>query len=200
MRTVVAAMLFVLLLQTGWAGEKPSDLPETAAPDMGPRFSVAFLAGQRGVKAEYFEPVYGSAKMFYRGEIGYRAARQVEIVLGAEYFKAEGELTFTKEPSTLTITPLELGARALLGKSKLVPYLGAGLGLYMIKEENVIGTVDEKKTGFYGEGGVKFRVIPAVFVDARVKYVMVKLETGGDEPISADLGGLAFAAGIGFSF
>ena len=97
-------------------------------------------------------------------------------------------MTYTKEETKLKIIPVELGARYLIkvgNGCSLFPYIGAGAGYYMYKEENVIGTVDEKKIGFFAEGGLRFYLMSSFFIDAKVKNVFLKVD-------DLQLGGFAF--------
>ncbi len=110
-----------------------------------------------------------------------------------------GKLTYTLETTTLKIFPLELGVRYLFPlsetcKVKLFPYLGAGAGYYMIKEDNPIGNLDEKRTGFFMEGGLRFYLVKSFFIDAKLKDVLVKSKAG------IKVGGFAYMAGLGISF
>jgi hypothetical protein len=70
-------------------------------------------------------------------------------------------------------------------------------GINLYKEENVIGTMDEVKFSFFGEGGLQFRFTPLLFLDLKVKYIFLKV----DGPAArVDLGGLALIGGMGISF
>jgi hypothetical protein len=170
----------------------------------GPKsFSITLGVGIRNFSEDLFKEVYEGTPMIYSVDIAMRIMKSLEVFLHTDYLSIDGKTTFTGEVTTLKITPVELGARFLIGskkpcKQKLFPYLGGGVGYYMIKEEFEGGTplepVDEKRLGFFAEGGLRFYVIKSVFIDAKLKYIGLKSEGG------TQMGGLAYMGGIGFSF
>ena len=176
------------------AAEEPCD-PKT--------FSITLGAGVRNFSENQFKEVYDGTPLIYSIDFAMRVVQPLEVFLHSDFLSIDGKTTFTNEDTTLKITPLELGLRYILDqkkscKQKVFPYLGAGVGYYMIKEEFAAGVpiepVDEKRLGFFGEGGVRFYVVKAVFIDAKLKFISLKSEE------SIQLGGLAYMGGIGFSF
>ncbi len=166
-------------------------------------FSITLGAGVRNFSADEFKEVYEGTPMVYSVDVAMKIRKSLEVFLHTDFLSIDGETTFTRENTTLKITPIELGARFLIGfkepcKQKLFPYLGAGVGYYMIKEEFEAGSplepVDEKRVGFFAEGGSRFYLIKSVFIDAKLKYIAFTSEN------STQMGGLAYMGGIGFSF
>ena len=168
-------------------------------------YSLTIDAGLRnitGVKDQNFnnlyEEVYGKNNLIYALDVGYNFGKYFQVFLRGEYFSAKGELTFTKEETTLTIIPMEMGFRFkyMLGREMVYPYIGLGGGYYLCKEENVIGTVEEGKIGFFGEIGCNIYFVKSFFFDLKAKYSVIKID--GAETV--DLGGLALMGGFGISF
>jgi hypothetical protein len=167
------------------------------------RFSLSVGVGMRNFSEELYKDVYGSSAISYNVDFGVKILESLEIFLHTDYFSTSGELTYTNEETTLKIIPIELGARYLLSvnkkcKPRLFIYFGGGGGYYMYKEENVIGTIDEKKIGFFVEGGFRFYFMKAFFFDAKVKNVFLKVDVSEGDKI--ELGGLSYMGGIGISF
>jgi outer membrane protein W len=167
-------------------------------------FSLSIGAGIRNVKGiedetgtNLYTEVYGKNNIAYSIDLGYQVHKSLQVFLHSDYFSVNGKLTYTEEDTELKIIPIELGVRYFWGKKRIFPYIGAGTGYYMYKEENVIGTVDEKKFGFFGEGGLKYQFTEMFFIDLKVKYIFLKVD-GAEEQV--DLGGLALTGGIGISF
>lgn len=190
------AVIFILLGSAffAYAGEEPCD-PKS--------FSITLGAGVRNFSNEDFKDVYEKTPLVYSIDIAIRIMRPLEVFLHTDYLSIKGKTTYTHEDTTLKITPIELGARFLLVskkscKRKLFPYLGAGAGYYMIKEEFPGGTplepVDEKKVGFFAEGGLRFYLIRSMFIDAKIKYIGLRSEN------DTQMGGTAYIGGLGFSF
>lgn len=160
------------------------------------KFSLSVGAGMRSVADDLYKDVYDGSGITYSIDFGVRLGQALEAFLHTDYFTRDGELTFSAEETTLTIIPIELGARYLIKADKnckLYPYIGAGAGYYMYKEENFIGTVDDKKFGFFVEGGVRYYLMSSFFIDAKVKNVFLKVE-------DVKLGGFAFMGAVGLSF
>lgn len=168
------------------------------------KFSFSIGAGTRGVSDALFDQVYEKAPIVYGVDLAYKVMPTVEVFLHTDYYKQDGQTTWTQETTTLKIFPLELGVRLFANfmkqkdtKIKLHPYVGAGAGYYMVKEENPIGDWDEKGLGFFIEGG--FRVVfSSIFVDLKFKNIMLKVDhaQGGD----VKMGGFAILGGLGVTF
>jgi len=194
MKKIIVVCLVLLGSVIVSAADRPCD-PKT--------FSITIGAGVRNFSEELFDNVYEDTPLIYSIDVAVRVMRPLEIFLHSDYLSIDGKTTYTKEDTSLKIFPLELGARFLIGpkqscKQKLFPYIGAGGGYYMIKEEFASGSpmenVDEKRMGFFAEGGIRFYALSSVFVDAKLKYITVKSEN------STQLGGFAYMGGIGISF
>ena len=159
------------------------------------KFSFTIGAGVRGIAAGHFSDVFSGTNLCYSVDIAYKFMKSGEIFLHSDYLSIEGETDYTKEKTTFSITPIELGFRLLLGKKKFVTYFGLGGGYYSYKDEHPeLLTVSESKIGFFGEGGLKFYFSKSIFFDLKVKYIMLKSEN------DTDLGGLTYIGGIGLRF
>ena len=164
----------------------------------GEKFSFCLGAGIRNVTEERYEEVYGKNNITYSADIGLKIFGSLELFLHTDYLKCDGKLTFSKENTTLTITPIELGARYMLGNKIIKPYIGAGMGYYTYKEENFIGTIDDNKTGFFAEGGIRFLVTKPLFIDLKFKYISLNIKN--DEGSDIQLGWISYMGGIGVTF
>jgi hypothetical protein len=160
-----------------------------------PAFSVAIGAGARYFSGDE-EGVHNTFNLAFSLDIAYRFGKSIEVFVHTDYVSATGELSLTKEETTLTIIPAEAGGRFLFKGKNFVPYFGAGLGLYLIKEENPIGTVEENGFGFFAEAGARI-YINIFFFDIKAKYLFLSI-TPVDE--SKNLGGFYILGGFGFSF
>ncbi len=162
------------------------------------KFSFYLGAGIRNVTEERYEEVYGKNNITYSADIGFKIFRSLELFLHTDYFKCDGKLTFSKENTTLTIIPIELGARYILSNKIIKPYIGAGMGYYTYKEENFIGTIDDNKTGFFAEGGIRLFVTKPLFIDLKFKYISLNIKN--NEGSDIQLGGISYMGGIGVTF
>jgi hypothetical protein len=192
MKKLIFILVFLIGICSAYAGEKT--------------YSLTLNAGLRNITGindengnNLYEEVYGKNNLIYGIDIGYNFGKFFQAFLHGEFFTAKGELSFSKEETTLTIIPLEIGARVkyMLGRQMFYPYFGVGAGYYLYKEENLIGTVDDGQFGFFTEGGINVYFLDYLFLDLKMKYIIFKVD-GVNEKV--DLGGLALMGGIGFSF
>ncbi len=181
--------LLILLLGIGLVQAKPT----SANYNM---FSVALGAGVRNFSGDT-DDVYNLVNLSFCLDIGFRFTRSFEVFLHTDFLTAKGNLTITDEETTITIIPIEAGGRFLMSNSNFCPYLGAGLGFYLINEENPIGTIDESNLGFFAEAGLKYFFGKRIFIDVKLKYVMLSIRP---ENTSINLGGPTALVAFGFSF
>lgn len=159
------------------------------------KFSIEFGAGVRGISAEHFNSIFSGTNLCYSVDIAYKIFKSGEIFIHSDYLAIEGETDYTKEKTTFSIIPAELGYRLLLGSKSFIPFIGIGGGYYSYTDEHPgLLTVSESKLGFFGEGGIKFYFSKSIFLGLRLKYIMLNSEN------ETNLGGLAYTGSIGFSF
>jgi len=198
MKKLILLMSVILLIGFHFINAEEYEFKEGEPCDY-KTFSFTVGAGARNFSETLFKDVYGSTGIIYSFDFAAKVWKTVEAFLHTDYLSETGKLTFTGEDTTFKLIPIELGARYLLPtkktcNAKLLLYIGAGAGYYLIKEENPIGTIDEKKVGFFGEGGFRFYFAGSLFIDAKLKYTILKSEN------DTNLGGLSYMGGIGISF
>jgi opacity protein-like surface antigen len=160
-------------------------------------FIVLEAKGQYFSPSErYFRDIYGAGWMA-EGEIGIRLFRGLELWAGGGYFSRKGQLTFTREETTLTILPVGGGLRYRITSGKISGYVGAGVNYYQYKESNPIGDVSKKSAGFVVKAGVFFRIVPGLLLDLNLGYTYCKM-TPADFEIN--IGGIAAGAGLAIEF
>ena len=169
---------------------------KTKAPKFDSTFSLALGAGARNFLGDE-KDVYGFANLLFFLDAGFRFKKNFEVFVHGEYLQAKGELSVTKEETTLRVIPAEAGGRFLFGNHPFLGYLGAGLGVYFINEENPIGTVNKNGIGFFAEGGCRYFFVKKLYVDLKLKYVSLSIRP---EDTSVDLGGISLQGGFGVVF
>ena len=158
-------------------------------------FSITLGGGARYFTGDE-EDVYNFINPVFALDVAYKFNKSLEIFVHGEYLMASGELTISKEKTTMNIIPAEAGARYLFVGKRFNTYLGAGMGYYFITEENPIGTVNESNIGFLGEAGLRTYFSGRLFLDFKLKYVFLSVRPE-DETVS--LGGVSLLAGLGFA-
>jgi hypothetical protein len=188
--------LLILVLALGFIQLDAQRAPAEATKTADYSFSVTLGGGVRMFTGDE-DDVYDFVNPVFALDVAYKFNKSLEIFLHGEYLMATGELTITKEETTMNIIPAELGARYLFGSKSLNIYLGAGLGYYFITEENPIGTVNESNIGFLVEAGIRPFFTQNIFLDVKLKFVSLSVKP---EDKSVSLGGLSLLVGLGFAF
>jgi outer membrane protein W len=151
-----------------------------------------------GLNASHFAPSDQAFQDIYGGGLRYGveleiAIKKIEIWVGASRFTADGETTFTREPISLEILPLEVGVRYRFTKKKLIPYVGVGIGLYFFSESNPIGDVDTTEFGFLGEVGTLIRLSDRFSLDLRIQRSYCTLDV---DDFEVEIGGMVTLVGV----
>jgi len=119
-----------------------------------------------------------SGGFIFGGAVRMGLGRSFGLSLGARYFSKEGQRVFVATPGgevfplghplkIKTIPYALVGTYRILPDSKLVPYVGAGIGITSFKEETTVGGVTENdsssKFSFHALGGVELAGGPVGF-------------------------------------
>ena len=83
--------------------------------------------------------------------------------------------------------------------SDFTPYLGAGVDIFLYKEESHISSISGLTTGFHMEGGVYYR--PPLFEFIKIRAVLrVSRAVAKENNIKVNLGGLELGLGLLYCF
>lgn len=155
------------------------------------------------VRADYFLPteqlykdVYGGG-FHFGGEVTYSIMKSISIYFGASFFSKKGAMIPFEEETTISIIPVELGARFTFSTDKIKPYIGGGVGYYSLSEESFLGKVTGGGVGFFGQLGVGINLINSIVIDISAKYNFSNVTIGA---IENNVGGIRIGMGIGASF
>ena len=206
MKTLTAALLMVLALASPSAAQD--------APYISVR-PFLMISEQEFRAVTTFEAIYGQASQtFWGGGVSLTQEDRFYLDLAASQFNKTGQRAFRTVggqvfrlgiADTVTITPLELTAGYRFHHwSRVIPYVGGGIGLYRYKEAAAFSTPDENvdthHAGAIFEGGVEVRLHRWIGagVDAHFTHVPGILGIGGiSQDVSEnDLGGISVRAKI----
>ena len=191
MKKTILLLLSISLFSSGLLSQRDGS---SRANDRSGKFSLTVGAGIRLVNEDLYGEVYGNHSLSINLDLALRLFNRVEVFFHSDYLAVSGQLTYSKEDTDLTLTPVEFGARMLFQTGSLVPYIGAGGGLYLFNEKNVIGTVKDNQAGFFAEGGCRIKLARPLFIDLKIKYTLLKASPTDK---SIDLGGIAGMIGLG---
>jgi len=143
---------------------------------------------------EVFKDIYGSG-MAYGGEIAVGLFKNFDLWIGANYFKKTGELSFTKEETTIKIIPIGWGLRYRFSIGAVNLYTGGGISYYDFNETNPIGDVSTARMGYSLKIGGFVKIIKGLFIDIYFNYSYCKISPAAFE---ANIGGYSTGVGIGY--
>jgi hypothetical protein len=119
--------------------------------------------------------------------------KRLEVWLGASRFAADGELTFTGEPTSLEILPVEVGVRYRFRGKAATPYVGVAAGVFFFSESSPLGDIDSSEPSFSGEVGAFIRLMRRTSLDLRIDRSWCKTDPGG---FDVEIGGTAAYVGV----
>jgi len=145
---------------------------------------------------QVFRDIYGNG-MSWGGELGFKLTKRIGVWAGGDYFSKVGKLNFTEEETKVRIAPLTAGAKVYLAIGKLMPYVGAGLGYFQVKETNSIRAVEKGAIGFVVRAGLVFKLGAPFFMDVQGTWSTCSVQP---LEVQANLGGLSAGVGLGLEF
>ena len=143
-----------------------------------------------------FQDVYGAGVQF-GGQIFIGLGKHWDIWASGDYYRKKGELTFSKEETTVRIIPVAAGLRYRIPVNRCHFYISGGAGYFLFKEENIIGTVKDSKIGYLGKAGCFVKVFKGLYLDAHFQYAHCSIQP---LEIKTNISGLSFGVGIGYDF
>jgi hypothetical protein len=143
-----------------------------------------------------FKDVYGGGPQ-YGGQITRRVAGRWDGWIEARRQARSGELTFTHEPTSMSLLRILAGARYRFSDGRLVPYADAGLGLYRFSESNVIGDVSKGGLGALARVGALLKLGRRVHLSFDVGYSHCQMKPAESE---VKLSGIEAGGGIALAF
>lgn len=207
------ALVFVAALAVATplaAQTRRSPRPRTTTPSVSLR-PLLVVTAQRFAAAESFKAVFGRPlQPFFGGglDVAFRGGLYIDATAsrfkktGQRAFQFNGRLFGLGVPLTVTETPLEVtaGYRHQAPRSRVVPYVGGGVGIYRYQEaaegNDPSENMDLRHAGYLAVGGVEFRVNSWVGVSGDLQYTRVPGILGANgiskEVNENNLGGVAF--------
>jgi len=189
-RAGIAAVLLALVFGLGTA---------RAENDGERQGTIEFSYGRYNMTDPMFETVYQSGAAIGGLGLTARLISHVDFYLDAKVMSKEGQLSYSKEKTTLVLVPISVGIRGSYPVAFIEPFAGAGFDTYLFYENNAIGTTVSHATGWHVGGGfyIRFGKNIPILPFVRIKYAMVKSTI---QSTTVDLGGLEYGAGLAIAF
>jgi hypothetical protein len=155
------------------------------------------------LKAGYFHPSDKDFRAIYGGgvksglELSTEVATNVELWIEAGYFAKKGELSFTKEATSLKIIPVGGGVRYIFPLRRLGLYFGAGVLYHRFRETSPLGTVDWGRPGLVAEMGSSIRLRGRLIADAHARLFYCRMKPAD---FSFNIGGYDLGVGLAYEY
>ena len=166
-------------------------------------FSLRASSLSLGLNASFFYPTEKIFRDIYQpgaqlgGEVVYSFWYNYGLFLRAQYFRQEGQLSFTRDKTTVQIMPIILGFRYHVTSRRLSGYLDLGLGLFHFEEKNPIGQASLNKLGYFLSGGLNVFLYQGIYLGCRLDYNYCRVKPF---ELEAQIGGLSLGINIGYRF
>ncbi len=157
-------------------------------------FSLRATGGYFMPRDQSFKDVYGSG-LAYGAEVESAIWKGICAWAGVSYFSGKGELTLSKDATTLTIYPFSGGLKYRFLKTAVSPYVAFGVGYFKYKETNPLDTIEGNDIGFIGQAGVALNVLRPLSLEVYARYTDCRIKPAD---LDANLGGLELGVGLGF--
>ena len=154
-------------------------------------FSLYFIPSENA-----FKDIYGNGTEF-GGEIKYSFWTNCGIWLSGSYYEKQGELSFTREKTVVSVVPLAVGLSFQIPGDWIRVYLDGGLGSFNFQEDNPIGRVTQSRLGYLAKIGASFFPVKGLILDVFIRYSSCLIRP---LEIEANIGGLSFGVGLGYRF
>src|SRR4030042_1675861 len=134
--------------------------------------TLEFFTGQYSIREPLFKTVYQEGSSIQGLILSSTLLFNIDFYLELKAINKKGELTYSKEPTTLVLIPVSLGLRYVLPLGFVQPYAGAGIDFYLFFENNPIGSYFNYVRGYHGLGGVYIRFAKKfpILLNFKAKY------------------------------
>jgi outer membrane protein W len=172
------------------------------------------VTGERMAAQKTFDAALGSGTQpFVGGGLDVTVRRKFFVEFDVSHLSKTGTRFFVDDAgnvyklniaSRITVTPVEVsaGRRFIRRRSRVIPYVGLGVGWYSYHQDDDFSeateNVNETHAGFLATGGAEFRLSKWVGVTADARYTHVpgilgqSAKTSGSQALNeTDLGGIA---------
>lgn len=177
--------------------------------EMLPRFSFSFSAGCFVPQQESFRQLYGSVQFPLNLQTNYVLSPQADLFAGLRYLASKGETEivgseFVPEsyPISFILYSGKLGISYYFLRTRLSLFMGSGLSYNFYKEkwQNTEISAQDKKFGFFAQGGTGYLLGKKYSVVGRIEYSSISTRESSKLQKKINLGGLEFSLGLAFRF
>ncbi len=161
--------------------------------------TVELFLGNYNMREPLFKTVYQPGGSLQGLILSSVLVFNVDFYLELKALYKTGELTYSKEKTTLLLVPVSLGLRYVLPLGFLQPYAGGGLDFYLFYESNPIGSLFNYVQGYHFLAGIYLRFAKSfpILLNFRIKTTQAQAEVNNRK---VELGGLEYGGGLVIAF
>lgn len=176
--------------------EKIEEIPEVKIPEKKENYFSAELGiGYYSVNQSSFSSIYGNGEISFSLRADYTIKDKFMIFIEGNLFSSEGQLSETKETTSISYIPVAVGGQYLFKtSSKFKPYGGVAVFLGMMSEENPIDPAgfSESALGVSVLGGTYFEISDKISLNLLLRYDLISYSVQGMEADSDFSGARVF--------
>ncbi|MDY0297743.1 MAG: hypothetical protein RB296_10535 [Acidobacteriota bacterium] len=153
------------------------------------------------MKAKWLAPAEEAFRDVYGGGIGFGAALVLglsdhwEASLEADWLSRDGELTYTGEPTKVSLFALGADLKYLIPLKGVTLYAGPGIYLHRFSEDNRLGEPEKSGPGFKLKAGALVPVSNSIGLNAFAGYSFCRMT-----PVEIEIAVGGFEAGLGLRY
>jgi opacity protein-like surface antigen len=174
-------------------------------PDEEKYFSIGLQGGAFFGQDVELQELYGKSIPFFGPEatlrLPIRDPHGLDLAVGGRWLKADGQTSYTKEETRLSLTNLSVAVRYSYDTGRFAIIFGPGVDYVMYKETYAetfpVPSVSGTSIGFNVQGVVLLHLTSGLSVKGYGKYCGVSTENPG---FRVNLGGAEWGAGVLYRF
>ena len=143
-----------------------------------------------------FKDVYGGG-MAVGGALAVGITPHWELSLEMNRISRDGELTYTKEPTEMSVFSIGVDVKFLFPLKKITLYAGAGIYSHSFKEDNRLGHLKKSGVGFKLKTGALVPLFDRFRLNLFAGYSFCRMTPGQFE---IAIGGFEAGAGVRYTF
>lgn len=169
----------------------------TAGSVFGSDYKIAVKVNYFNPSEKIFDEVYGSGLIYGIKAEKSNVFKKFGLIVETGYFEKQGELTFTKEDTTVKIIFLGPGVITHYSKGIFDFYAGGGLRYYHFEEKNPIGNTQQQGLGYFISLGTYIHLMKNFYADLGLNYSACQIQP---EDLRVEIGGLEAGIGLAYEF
>ncbi len=153
------------------------------------------------VKAKWLAPAEEAFRDVYGGGIGFGGALVLglsdhwEASLEADWLSRDGELTYTGEPTKMSLSALGADLKYLIPLKGVTLYAGPGIYLHRFSEDNRLGEPEKSGLGFKLKAGALVPLTKCLRLNLFAGYSFCEMT-----PVEIEIALGGFEAGLGMRY